>query len=365
MTGGRQYARLRPDELEALQRAAPVAYVPLGPLEFHGPHLPVGVDRFIAHALCTQTAAVAGGVVLPTSHIVCGCLDLPFTLDFAPELVEATVRATIDQLVSRGYRVVVVLTGHGPLDLIHLIKRVCRDAESGTPDLRAYGLCWLELNAHRGVAERAGEPAMVDHAALVETSWMQHLYPDLVEVARLDDDPEAAHVGVYGRNPRFTAHRDFGAGQVAQAVELLAHRVRDMLEGGRVDPLADLHRFVELAWPEPLELTGQGGDAATAMLRLHNPGRASRYVSECRLEIDGRALDPASVTLVNTSPGERGVPVPAAALGPESGFYIRRGQTATVRLGEPVADGVHRVAGRLGLGGVATQEIGEDMHFPT
>ena len=61
----RRYERLRPAELRALAEAAPLAYVPLGPLEFHGEHLPTGVDLFEAHGLCLRAASQSGGVVLP------------------------------------------------------------------------------------------------------------------------------------------------------------------------------------------------------------------------------------------------------------------------------------------------------------
>ena len=363
MSPERRYERLRPDELERLQAEAPVAYAPLGPMEFHGPHLPVGVDAFEAHGLCLRAAARSGGVVLPPSYLASGCLDLPFTLDFDHGLVHAWARATLGQLARRGFRVVVVLTGHGPLDLGHLLKRACAEAEAAEPGLRAYGLCWLELNAARMRAPDGGEPTVVDHAALVETSWMLDLEPELVRLERLSRNPEAAHTGVYGRNPRFTASARLGADQIDAAAELLAERVGGLLAGRAVDPLADLRRFVELAWPETIEVAGRAGDAAQAALLLTNPGRASRYLSGLALRIDGRELDPAGVRLVNRNPGETGEAVPAAGLGPERGFYVRRGQTTTALLGAPVSAGAHGVELELGLGGVAEARLQGEIDF--
>ena len=40
--------RLHPAELEAAMQEAPVAWVPLGALEFHAQHLPFGTDGFTA-----------------------------------------------------------------------------------------------------------------------------------------------------------------------------------------------------------------------------------------------------------------------------------------------------------------------------
>jgi len=366
VSGERRFERLRPDALAALQAAAPIAYVPLGPLEYHGPHLPTGVDAFEAHGICLRAAEVSGGVVLPASHLASGCLDLPYTLDFPPDLVEAWARVTVTGLLTRGYRVVVVLTGHGPLDLIHLLKRVAAETERdpATPaGCRVHALCWLELNAARATSQDDGEPTIVDHAALVETSWMLHLHPDLVRLEALSDDPDAVHLGVYGRNPRFTATAAFGAAQVEAAARLLGDRAVDLLHGARPDTLADLRRFVAVAWPERLRLTGRAGTAGEAAILIENPGRASRYISGMSVQLDGRPLDPAGVTLRNTSPGETGRPVAAADLGPEHGFYVRRGQLATLHPGPAVPPGVHRVRLEVRLGGVSEDILEEDLPF--
>ncbi|MBX5441548.1 MAG: creatininase family protein [Solirubrobacteraceae bacterium] len=355
----RRYEHLHAAELAALVEAAPIAWVPIGTLEHHGPHLPFGVDGFTSHGLALAAAERAGGVVLPPTYLACGCLDLPFTLSFPAELVEATVRETVARLADRGFRVVVVLTGHGPLDLVHLLKRVCGELTAARPGLRAYGLCWLELNAAALDGPQEGEPRVIDHAALVETSWMQALAPSLVRLDRLSEDPQAAHAGVYGPNPRFTADPEWGRTAIEAAADRLAERARRLLDGGEVEDLADLRRFVDWCWPEPLQLTAAApGRRGRVRLGLHNPGRASRHLSALRIEVAGAPVDPAEVRLVNDSPGETGTPVSAASLGPESGFYVRRGQTATIDLPEPPGAGPGApVRLELGLAGVTRRVV--------
>ena len=347
----RRYERLHPAELEALVAAAPIAWVPVGTLEFHGPHLPFGVDAFEAHGLLCRAADRAGGVVLPPTYVACSCLDMPYTLSFSHEAVALTVRETVDQLAGRGFRAVVVLAGHCPLDLVHLLKRVCAEAAAGRAGLATYGCCWLELNAAELTGPVEGEPRVVDHAAMVETSWMLALEPELVALDRLADDPDAAHAGIYGRNPRFTASADWGRSTIDAAATLLADRARGLLAGAAVDDLADLRRFVAYCWPEPLTVTAATADDAGTTVALHNPGRASRYLSGLETTVDGERIDPARVELANHSPGETGTPVTAAALGPEAGFYIRREQTATLRL-PALAPGEHALRLEIGLGGV-------------
>jgi creatinine amidohydrolase len=358
----RRYERLRPAELRALCEEAPLAYVPIGPLEFHGEHLPTGVDWFEAHGLCLRAAALSGGVVLPPTYFASGALDLPFTLSFAPKLVHACIRATLGQLYGRGFRAIVVLTGHGPLDLNHMIKRACAEAEAEHRGLAAYGLCWIELNAARLTAPETGDPSTGDHAARIETSWMLELEPELVRLDALEDDPEAAHVGIYGRNPRFTASRELGRSQIAAAATLLAERARALLAGRPPDTFADLRAFIEHGWPERPLLRGEA--APEAALVLHNPGTSSRYISSLALALDGRPVGREHVFLVNHSAGETGVPVRASELAAEHGFYVRRNQDATIALGDlPVTPGPHDVTLELGLGGVTSLLLEEQVEF--
>jgi creatinine amidohydrolase len=358
----RRYERLHPAELRHAIEAAPIAYVPVGTLEFHGEHLPVGVDWFEAHGLCLRAADRSGGVVLPPVYLASGCLDLPFTLSYDNALVHAWATSTVAQLGRRGFRAVVVLTGHGPLDLNHVLKRACAEAEAAEPGLVAYALCWLELNAARLTEPEVGDPTTVDHAARIETSWMLELEPDLVQLDRLADDPEATFVGIYGRNPRFTASAALGREQIEAAAELLATRARGLLDGERPDTFADLRRFVELGWPEAPVLRGRAGTEAA--LGLLNPGTSSRYVSRLELRLDGVGIDPDRVVLANESPGETGVPVRASDLGAEQGFYVRRGQEATITLGgTTVGPGEHRVQVEIGLAGVTSIALDEQVTF--
>jgi creatinine amidohydrolase len=358
----RRYERLRPAELRSIVETAPLAYVPLGPLEFHGEHLPTGVDWLTSHALSLRAAEQSGGAVLPPLYLVSGCLDLPFTLTYPIQLVHAWVRATIEQLVQRGFRAVVILTGHGPLDLIHMIKRACAEAQAENPGLAAYGLCWTELNAARLTRPETGDPWVGDHAARIETSWMLALDPALVDLAELSDDPEAAHLGVYGRNPRFNASRELGLEQIEPAASLLAERARALLAGERPDTFADLENLVRYAWSERPVLRGRASPAAE--LVLHNPGLSSRFISSLGLTIDGEPVDLAQVALVNRSPGETGVAMRAAELGPENGFYVRRGQDASISLGDlPSVSGPHHVVLEIGLGGVTRLVLDEPVEF--
>ena len=356
--------RLRPHEVAHAIARAPVAWIPLGAIEYHADHLPIGTDGVTAHGVVTAAARRMGGVVLPWSYLTFGTLALPWSLRFDAGLVAEALRATLRQLPANGVRVAVVHTGHAPLDLIHLLKRVAAEVEAEVAGLRVYGLCYLELNAALGTGLGTDWPVAVDHGSTMETSWVAAIEPDLLALDRLPADPAASVVGIYGPNPRHTYDAERGRAQVQAAAELLAARVAGLVRGEPLDPYADLRGFVDRYWPEPLLLAGRaGGDGKPAALLITNPAPVSRYVSGAALILDGHPVSADRLSLVNRTVGEAGLPVPVAALGPEGGFYIRRHQTAELEMAGGLAAGRHEVRLRLELAGVRERELGGQVEF--
>ncbi len=347
---------LLPHEVAERWALSPIAYVPIGCIEYHGAHLPLGVDGFTAHAVCEKAAHRSGGVVHPISFMANGCLDLPYSITFPAGVVESWARTIIRELHRRGAELVVLLTGHGPLDLIHLLKRVCHEFDE--PGHRAYGLCYLELNAANLKAPEFGEPTVIDHASTVETSWIMACRPELVDLERLPMDPEALSLGVYGKNPRFTASAEFGIRQQEHCAELLARRAREMLAGNWSDTGEDLNTFVEFVWPEPLEVGAEICDELCLAV-IRNPGRASRYISSITsVRVNDTPVDLSDATVVNRSVGEVGTPYAIAALSAENGIYVRRGQS--IELAAPGLAGLSAsddIRITVELAGVKIQEL--------
>jgi creatinine amidohydrolase len=348
---------MRPAEVAGAMARAPVAWLPMGAVEYHAPHLPFGTDSLTATDLVARAARQLGGVVLPPVVTTLGTLHLPWSLRFEPGLVEATLRATIEQLADAGARVVVVHTGHAPLDLLHRIKRICAETEAtrrGADDaFRAYGLCYLELNAALGAGLGTEWPVPVDHGSVLETSLVLAIAPEMVDFDALAAPRDSAITGIYGPDPRGRASGDLGETRLREGAALLVERVRSLLSGDTIDSLADLRLVVERYWPEPMALEGHG--PSTLLLRNHGP--VSRYLTDLHLTIGDRVIHPATIRLRNPSPGEAGATVVAGDLEAEAGFYVRRGQAAEMLLPFPLEVGSHALELRLGLGGVAVSEI--------
>ena len=65
MTAEVRYHMLRPGQIIARREECAVAYIPIGTLEWHGSHNPVGADTLQAEGLAILCAEKGGGLAFP------------------------------------------------------------------------------------------------------------------------------------------------------------------------------------------------------------------------------------------------------------------------------------------------------------
>lgn len=59
-----RFEYLRPSQLNAEMKRCPLVFLPIGPLEYHGPHLPVGMDPINATQCALEIWLESGHVRL-------------------------------------------------------------------------------------------------------------------------------------------------------------------------------------------------------------------------------------------------------------------------------------------------------------
>ncbi|MCW2757094.1 MAG: hypothetical protein JWO46_840 [Nocardioidaceae bacterium] len=229
-SSGPAVERLSPQQIEARLAGAPVAYLPLGTLEFHGPHLPVGLDALTAHGICLAAAELSGGIVLPAFYHGVGGehTDYPWTImSGAPDAIEALLGETLARLCELGVQRAVILSGHFADEQRGLVMRVADDwnARESTMSVVA-----------RTLGQVPEPPVVPDHAGRFESLVLHALHPDLVHVELLPDvetHPAPAGEDPYGaarHDPDHPLHGIFGADPrrlgSAGAAPLLDHLVR-------------------------------------------------------------------------------------------------------------------------------------------
>src|SRR5438445_335235 len=55
-----EYELMRPPEIAQARARLPLAFIPIGPLEWHGPHLPMGMDGLHAHPVAMEVSTTCG-----------------------------------------------------------------------------------------------------------------------------------------------------------------------------------------------------------------------------------------------------------------------------------------------------------------
>jgi creatinine amidohydrolase len=214
---------LRPRELEARLVQTPVAYVPLGTLEFHGWHLPLGFDALKAAAICERVAERTGGIVLPPSFFGFSGGHKAYTGSIISERehVLANLRLTAGRLIDMGARVLVFLTGHYPIEQVEGVKQVAAETMA-----RHEGVTVLALSE----AEAVPGEFRGDHAATWETAIALELMPEHVNMEAFAVEEDPLH-GICGPDPRTTSSAELGQRAVLDTVEQLAARVQEAVTG--------------------------------------------------------------------------------------------------------------------------------------
>ncbi len=91
------------------------AILPLGSIEQHGPHMPIGTDYFLANAFAEAVGKELNALVYPAiSFSNCyehkGSLG---TLGFRPQTLMAMLQDLVFGLHRQGFKKIVILMGHG------------------------------------------------------------------------------------------------------------------------------------------------------------------------------------------------------------------------------------------------------------
>jgi creatinine amidohydrolase len=159
---------------------APVLLLPVGAVEPHGPHAPLGTDSIISTAICEQAALALSGdsavcaLVLP--EIAFGVTRYSAAFTGAVTISEATLHAIVVEvcasLRAQGFRHQVIVNSHFEPAHVATLRRAADDANAGFLDL-----------TRRAVAEQLTDEfrSGAAHAGRYETSLVLATRPELVE----------------------------------------------------------------------------------------------------------------------------------------------------------------------------------------
>ena len=167
-------------EAEQALARTDVAIIPVGSIEQHGPHLPLGTDIYAAVQTCQLIAQRTDVLIAPA--VFAGLsehhMGFPGTIALSPETFEAVVYETAQSLIAHGVRKILIYNGHGgnTVSVQNVLNRINQET----------GATAVFLNTIPVPAPNPPEKEIPYdfHAGVGETSLMLYLTPALVDMSQ-------------------------------------------------------------------------------------------------------------------------------------------------------------------------------------
>jgi creatinine amidohydrolase len=212
-----RWEELTAPDIEAMDRDRTVVVLPLGSVEQHGRHMPLGTDSILAHAVALKAAdlgAAGRSLVLPPPWYGFSEHHMRFagTVTLSVKTLMRLAEDIVGSVVAHGFRRVVMVNGHGGNNgAIDVLASVLGARHYGAA--RIASLTYFQLARDAIAALRQSAPGGMGHACEFETAMMLHLRPDLVKMERAAvayPDPGSAYLStdLLGA-PRVRTYLDF------------------------------------------------------------------------------------------------------------------------------------------------------------
>ena len=197
-------------EVDEAMKDRPVAILPVGATEAHGPHLPLSTDTVIATEMARRGAkklkenGVPALILPPVTFTVADFgADFPGSITVSPETAAALIR-DVCLSASRKFRAVALAN-------LHLEPGHLESLKKGVEDARKSGasVCFTDVTKKRW-AELLGEAFLQgDHAGAFETSLVMAAAPEMVrDSVRISLPPIPGLLAAIRRGPRPSPRRE-------------------------------------------------------------------------------------------------------------------------------------------------------------
>ncbi|WP_433384566.1 creatininase family protein [Micromonospora sp. KLBMP9576] len=201
-------ARIPGGELAALAAAADFAVLPVGAVEWHGPHLPLGTDLILAEGFAAESALGGDGAVpsggtpdgtaTPTGprgvlfpavpYAACPGQTRPWpgTVAIRPEIAVGYLADVIEGIVAAGFPRLLIVNGH---DANMSTVRAAMEWVSGRRTASLLLVNWFQLVTPAETTELYGPLPARGHGGAYETSGVLGFDPDAVRLDAVADLP--------------------------------------------------------------------------------------------------------------------------------------------------------------------------------
>jgi len=189
MVGNMQFEELSSPQVDALDRDETILILPLGSVEQHGNHLPLGTDTLLANAVSRAAAQRLPGkiAVLPPPWYGFSAHHMRFagSITLRPETLMAVVEDIVAAVVHHGFKRILLVNGHGGnAGVVDVLASVLGKKHYGKA--RIAGLTYFQLAGAAIAKLRTSKTGGMGHACEFETAMLMHLRPDLAAIDKAE-----------------------------------------------------------------------------------------------------------------------------------------------------------------------------------
>jgi creatinine amidohydrolase len=180
-----------PDFARAVARSGGTCIVPLGILEKHGPHLPLGTDLIDCREVSLRAAAAEYTIVFPPYFAgqIFEAKHQPGTIAYGSRMMLDLLQQTCDELARNGIKKIILVNGHGGNDpFLHFF---CQSQLEMRRDYVVYLFEPADDEAVKAKLDKMRKTSVDGHAGEEETSVMLAHHPELVRLDRAKDESGA------------------------------------------------------------------------------------------------------------------------------------------------------------------------------
>jgi creatinine amidohydrolase len=173
-----------PDFAQAVVRSDSTCIIPIGILEKHGPHLPLGTDLLDCREVSLRAARKEYTIVFPEYYFgqIFEARHQPGTVAYSERLQMDLLQETCDELARNGIKKVIIVNGHGGND--EFLHYFCQCQLATKRDYIVYLFDPSDDQAMQDQLKKLRKTTVDGHAGEEETSTMLADRPELVHLDR-------------------------------------------------------------------------------------------------------------------------------------------------------------------------------------
>jgi creatinine amidohydrolase len=178
---------------------AGVVIIPVGSVEQHGYHLPLGTDSMVAIRLAEDAARRTNALITPplwfgwSPHH----LALPGTISIRAEILTEMIFDVVSSLATHGLDRFIIVNGHRIVNIPWLQISAEKAQRELNVKVAIYDPAWMS----KEIVDQL-EFGELGHADEIETSHMLHVMPHLVRMEEARDDHQSPKRKLYHVDPR-------------------------------------------------------------------------------------------------------------------------------------------------------------------